>query len=257
MSRFMSEKTESLRRRGDARARRRCLTAVAVAVTMFVGACGYTGPTAYSVVRNFTWFEYANGEDIRDACRDGDGEHYRFIYNARFHEHLRWYDLVRPDAAAPAALTARMSRRGQTVFRFDLSFPLDDPASPFRDSVETTTVSTADVEELVAAMDRSGAFDPGPDGLRLPSNSFYWLVMACRDGRFTFSAYHYDTDRFEAVGFDRPLFRLDPLTDPAPGAEAMRPQDIAAGRHGPPGERTHEQAPFVLEVGDNGLVTVF
>lgn len=230
---------------------------VAMAVTMFLAACGYTGPTQYSVVRNFTWFEYANGEDIRDACAKGGGEHYRLVYNARFHEHLRWYDVVRPDAAAPAEMTARMSRRGQTVFRFDLSFPLDDPASPFRDTVETTTLSPADMEGLIGALERSDAFDPGPAGLRLPSNSFYWLVMACRDGRFSFRAYHFDSDRFEAVVFDRPLFRLDPLDQPAPAGEAMRPQDIAAGRRGPPGERTHEQAPFVLQVGTNGLVTLF
>lgn len=238
----------------------RLLAAVTLAaVTLSVAGCESAGPIDHAAVRNVTWFRYAGGEDIRSRCADGGSDHYRFIYNARFDAHVRWYDLVQPVAAGAAAgdatLVAGVSNRGRRILQVDLAIPLADIGVPFRDRTATRTVPAAVVDQLATALDRSRAFDPGPAGLRLPSNSFYWLVMACRSGVFSFRAYQFDHDGFADVRFDRDLFALDPVDGAPPVPAGMTMADRLAGRLGP--RRDHAAQPFSLQVGDNGLVKLF
>jgi hypothetical protein len=56
---------------------------------------------AYSVgeidnplTQRITWFSYLGGSDIAEACGRGAGERYRIIYNGRYEEQLRSYEVT-------------------------------------------------------------------------------------------------------------------------------------------------------------------
>src|SRR5918911_5006966 len=65
-----------------------------LAAAMILSGCAGTGGSANPVARSLGWFNYLNGTELRDACATGP-DRYRFIYNARWGEQVRTYDIVR------------------------------------------------------------------------------------------------------------------------------------------------------------------
>ncbi len=203
-------------------------------------------PLDNPIGRSLGWFNYLDASDIRNACTQRSGERYRLIYNAIWGEQVRIYDI----AAAPADVEDSLAVR---IFFPEVlnSIDLRDPLNLYRGHTGIVPLSAADMAAFREALRASGFDAPTPRGLSLPSDGFYWVVAACRDGVFHYSAYAYPSERFAAIRFDRWLFDHDPT-------------GVAVNLPGPPGPYSQSRnvsgdtsySVFNMMVGDNGLVGV-
>jgi len=220
-------------------------------VAALLTGCGSTGPTDDPVSRSLGWFSYLNGDDLRAACRPGAPETYRMVFNGVFVEQLRSYDLaVQPDGGGTLRAWARTAADISEV-------ELGDLLRPWRGTSATTDLDAGAVDAIRAALTESGAFAPAPRGLRLPSDSFYWIVNACRDGEFSFNAFLFPSPRFEVLTF--PAALLDRDRTGVPYNVPRGPEDPPYGsRSFPPYGEEYEDSRassrFVLQVGENGLI---
>jgi hypothetical protein len=209
-----------------------------VRVLVLLGLTGCANASLDNPIgRSLGWFNYLNGSDIRNACAERSGERYRLIYNAVWGEQVRAYDI----AATPADIAATLSVR---VFFPEILNDIDlrDPLNAYRGRNGVVPLSPADMAAFREALRASGFDAPTPRGLVLPSDGFYWVVAACRDGVFHYNAYAYPSERFAAIRFDRWLFDRDPT-------------GVAVNL---PGTSEPRESPtvFNMEVGDNGLIGV-
>ena len=210
--------------------------------------------THHPLIRNFIWYNYVNGTDLRETCPSFKGEHYRLIYNAHYHKHIRWYDLVRPAAQETGYLTARYSNRGTSILQ--LNYPLlGANETLINDPIIKRNLSSTTLQNLVAAFEKSDAFTPSPEGMRLYSHSFYWVMIACRYGKISFHAWPYDLNQFKDIYFNTLVFALDSFSQPPPSPTLINPQDKVAGLQGSSRNRDSLEKVFILETGKNGLVT--
>ena len=213
-------------------------------------ACTYRGDIDSPATIKATWFSYLNGDDIRARCVEGAPDAFRLVYNADYNEQLRSYEVVE-QAAGGARLTTRVQgRSGLPLSRLDLR----DPLAWARWTTSETELDAEDLAQLIAALERSGAFRAAPAGLNLYSEETYWVSSLCRDGVFSFNAWLFPSERFAGIAFAEVLFAHD-------GTEvAVRPPKDA-----PPGARARATVPqrrdasdktgsfFTLRVGENGL----
>lgn len=205
-------------------------------------ACTYTGPVDNPIARNFTWFSYLNGDDIRKSCPAGVRDRYRFVYNGTFNSQVRTYDLVQDTSGGGATLTIHVGGRA------DLTqwFVLPDPFSPWAGENRTRQVDAATFRRIVSALDQSGFQAPAPEGAFLRSGDYYWVAVGCRQGQVKFQAWTNDGDTLSRLAFVEPLLALDdsgvPMTKPHPNAEAA----FSSG-----GASTGQY--FQLQVRGNGL----
>lgn len=232
---------------------------VAGLVSLSAAACAYRGGTDVLTTR-FTWFSYLNGDDIRARCVPGGPSLYRFVYNADYTRQVRTYAISPSGREAEWVLRARVLK-GPLLREIVIDDPLtlaDDPLRAF-DSLagvrQSVPLSARDVDALEGALATSDFFRPAPRGLRLPSDGFYWIGIVCTNGRVTFNAFVWPTERFDALTFPRLLFAWDPTGEPiVPPHE--RP--FAGLDQQDAGERNAVR--FTLTVGENGLAghhTVF
>ena len=121
------------------------------------------------------WFSFLDGDDIRDGCRPGSGERYRLIYNARFQEQIRVYDLTRY-GQEEAILVARAVHPG-------LNFSSAQGFDPGWKRSQSQ-LSPQEFSEFRRQLEQSGFHDPTPVGLELFSTDFYWVGISCEDGKF-------------------------------------------------------------------------
>ena len=233
--------------------RRRGLGALAAVLLSGLTACtAYPELMDVPGVQKLTWFNYVNGDDLRQACVPGAPERYRFVYNGHYLEQVRTYEIA-PDGRGGAAIQARV-QVGSGIAASNITLSLGDPIASWRWREAEDRFSPRDWARFEQALTRSGFLGSPPAGLRLPSNGFYWVGMGCRGGRFYFDAWDYPSARFEA----NPVPALLLLYD---GTEiAVNPP-----REPDLGERNLSRAPprvanrasrsyFELEVGENGLV---
>jgi len=176
-------------------------------LAVMLGGCTYTGGVGDPVARKFTWFSYIAGDDIKARCTAGSPAHYRLVYNANWAEQVRAYDMRRSVITGGGAmLWTQVFGESNALTNFSLS----DPQGPWRGQGAETRLSEDQYLALIRAIEASGFGQPSPDGLRLDSWDFYWVVTACADGRFHMNAWRYPSDRFAAITFDKVLFPLDP-----------------------------------------------
>jgi hypothetical protein len=143
-----------------------------------VSGCAYDGGIDNPVVRKVEWFSYLDGADIRTYCVEGALDRYRLVYNARYDEQLRSYELS-ADGSGGAYMTARaMQKRGDLT-----EVTLDDVLAPWRWEKAERTLAPAEFQAFGKALRASGMYDGSPDGLRLWSD-FHWAASGCRDGKF-------------------------------------------------------------------------
>src|SRR5215813_10182543 len=95
-------------------------------VIVLLAACSYRGDIDNPVVRKVSWFSYLDGTDIRVACTEGAQDRYRLVYNARYEEQLRSYEVV-ADGGGGAYLVARAKGRSNMF-----AISADDVFAPWR-----------------------------------------------------------------------------------------------------------------------------
>ena len=182
---------------------------VVMVVLLAIAGCTYRPGADNPVARSLSWFSYAGAADLRAACQPGSPDRMRLIYNGKYDEQIRSYDV--------AALAAGSGFDGGTVeVRIrgvkDLSKGLElfDLFAAWRADGRLIRISGSQTAALRRALDDSGLLRPVQGGIRLNSLEFYWLASACLDGKFTVNAWKYPSERFEALRFPPVLLKLDP-----------------------------------------------
>ncbi|WP_247894262.1 hypothetical protein [Azospirillum sp. B510] len=194
----------------------RAIAAAAMAASLLaLAGCGSLGPTDNPLARKLTWFSYLNGDDLRSSCGKDGADRFRLIFNADYNRHVRTYDIVREADRGGAAVEAHV------IEATDLArLTLADPFSAARGRTATLQLDATQYDSFIGRLREDGAFDPPPDGLRLPSNGFYWLISGCRGGQWFFTAYRYPSSRFTDAGFPELLRGIDATGIAFPGLPA-------------------------------------
>ncbi len=224
----------------------------AVVVSGLLAACAYQGDgNTNPVVRKFTWFSYVNGNDIRAGCAEGEDvpRRYRFIYNGVYLEQVRTYDIVAAPDGSEGELRARVI--GPTRINRLFLGGLNDIFSPARGTIVSRELSADDIARLELAL-ADGSFAQAPDvGLDLFSEDFYWIAIACLDGKVLFNAARWPSSRFETAGFPKVLLALDPTGIPVNEPRRVDPTRLYSGNTDNDFRRAGR---FLLTVGETGFV---
>lgn len=225
--------------------------ALAVALGVGLGACAYHGNFDNPIQRRFQWRSFIGGDDIRAACRPGSPgniDRYRFVYNGRFSEQLRTYEVV-GDGAGGAYLTARATG---PFANFSL-VSTNDLLAPLRWREARVHLKPAEFEAIRQAMVADGFLQPPRTvGRRFPSDRFYWLVTGCWEGQFHFGAWIFPSDDFQALSFPKLLLYHDQT-----GLAVNRPRAVGGGdpHMGSPSRRQDAgmNTPFNVTIRANGI----
>lgn len=233
---------------------RHASSALALAGALIVASCAYQpGGGDNPVARNLTWFSYLNGDDIRGQCKAGAPDRYRFVYNGIYAEQVRTYDLTVEGGGADPVLRIRVLGRRGDIGRITLDGP-SAVFSPWSGRTETVHLRPQDLARLREAMAAGGVFAPLAGRLELSSDSFYWVVAACRGGAFAFNAYRWPSPRFEAAAFPGLLLAWDPSGIPVNPPRQATPEQIYGRVMSPSDLRTAQR--FDLAAEGNGLIGV-
>lgn len=217
-------------------------------LTIFVGlaACTIQEAVKEPLIQRFVWFDYLNGEDIREACQPGTPWHYRLVYNARYKEQLRRYELL-ADGAGGGILVSRAQGGGPTG-----GFSLSEPLEEIQWKRSEVRLSAGEVAQFDAALRDSGFHQEPPVGLKLPSAGFYWVAISCRDGEVDFNAWRLPAEGDSGPTFPDFLFERD-KTEVA----VNPPREIDASqltfKRSNVRNTKGQGASFLLTVGENGL----
>jgi hypothetical protein len=192
---------------------------VLAACLVLAGCTARDGALDDPLRRNFQWFSFVGGDDIRARCGPAAPARYRFVYNAVWEEQVRVYDVVRLPRGQGAELSVTVIRGAPRLLQ---SYLLDSAAVGTRRA--QARLGESEVAALADALAAAG-FDRAPaDGTRLQSYDFYWLVNACVDGRWQLNAWRRQDPGFDRLGFDRLLLAQDRTGVPV---NPVRPVDPA------------------------------
>lgn len=208
-------------------------------------ACAYRGGIDNPAIRKVQWFSYLDGDDIRTYCVENAPDRYRLVYNGRYEEQLRSYELT-ADSAGGADLTARaMQRRGDIT-----RFTLDEVLAPWNWDKAETQLNAADFQAFQQRLEANGFYAGAPAGLRLHSSEFYWIASGCRNGRFHFGAWLHPEPPFQKLTFPDFLYAKDTT-----GVPVNPPRPLPPAEKYRRASRNSDDSPtsFWLQVGDNGL----
>ena len=217
----------------------------AMMVALLVTGCrAGNGVPGNPIGLKLQWFSFLDGDGFRNRCGPGMPDRYRLIYNARFDEQIRVYDVTA--YFGEAIFRARAVEPGfvLTGARLNLDFG-------WRES--KTRLSAAEYSEFRRRLQESGLHDPTPVGLELFSPDFYWVGMSCEGGRFHYTAYARPSPAFDALTFPAFLFVHDetglPVNPPRdiPASERLR---ALGGGLGPPQDR---YPAFRMVVDEDGI----
>jgi hypothetical protein len=205
------------------------------------------------VVRSFNWFSYVGGDDIRSTCQAGSRNHVRLIYNAIWQEQVRTYEMfLQPDGTAGMTVGVLQSQGiGGDVSNLLISRG-SDVTGPWQMRKGQRILNVAETHELVGLLEKSSAFGPPQDGLRLPDNDFWWTVASCRNGVWGFQAYHYPTDGFANVKFAEKLFAFDSVPIAVNRPRKLEPAELRRNMNAPH-SRAIQTIDWMLVVGKDGL----
>ena len=76
-----------------------------------LSACTLQEGVNNPLTQRFAWFQYLNGADIREGCFEGGLWRVRLIYNGRYQEQVRLYNVVADGAGGGASGGARPGLR--------------------------------------------------------------------------------------------------------------------------------------------------
>jgi hypothetical protein len=237
---------------------------MALAWAGLLAGCAYHGDAASNLdnpaVQKFTWFSFLDGSDIREACSalgPNAPARYRLVYNGQYEKQLRIYEIE----AAPgggASLRAR-SKGGNNLANWWVADSADLLA-PWRWRESTAALSPAEMTQFHKALTDSGFASGAPQGLRLPSQDFYWVASGCEAGQFHFYAWRAKRGSLDAAAFQDFLLRHDgtglafrkPYVLPVEESSEHRPAGGKGGRN--------PSSNFTVEVsgeGIGGLINAF
>lgn len=197
------------------------------------------------------WFSFLDGDDFKDRCGAGEPDRYRLIYNGRFEEQVRVYDVTR--YGEEAILLARAVAPG-----FVLTSTRDGLDFGWQQSKER--LSAAEFAQFRDRLEQSRFFEPTPVGLELYSPDFYWVGMSCEEGAFHYTAFARPSPEFDALTFPEFLFEHDetglPVNPPRniPVSERFR---ATGGGVGPVEDRDPAFRMVVDEDGVSGNYALF
>lgn len=218
-----------------------------LAAGLMLAACTASGPAGDPVSRSFTWFSYLNGDDIRARC-SGFRDRYRLVYNALWQEQVRTYDVTQESGGQGAMLEAHVFGNVNLM-----QLRLSDPLASWRGESSLVRMPPAAVAALDAALAQAGFEQPARRGMVLQSDRFYWIAMACRDGRFHWNAWLAPSPEFA---------RLDLLSvlNPYDGTRVAvnPPRRVPQTPFRPHGYDMHtspEGTQFQVQVTENGIRT--
>ncbi len=218
--------------------------ALSVALALLLGGCASIGANQGVLTRKVTWFSYLNADDIRETCKPGSSERIRMVYNADYDQHVRTYDLSVDDKTGAANLTIRVMQAAKLS---DFSF--SDLLAPWRGIHKDVALTPKQSTRLQGRITRSGAFEPPQAGLSLSSDSFYWLVSGCHEGRGFLNA-------FPISGADTPTPDFVPMLQEFDKTGVQFP-DIAEHNRRlsrmPPRHPQDISTVFTLRVSETGL----
>ena len=216
-------------------------------VIALLAACSYHGGIDNPAIRKVAWFSYLDGTDIRDTCTEGSPGRYRLVYNGRYEEQLRSYEIT-ADGAGGAYLVARA--KGQDNAFQITQLTLDGVLAPWRWQRAEAHLSAEEYRQFLDLLDQSGMFAGAPSGERLFSGDFYWVASGCKDGKFYYSAWLYPEPPYERLKFPDFLYARDTTGIPVNPPRQMvdREKYRSSGRGG-----DDMQTKFWLQVGENGL----
>lgn len=220
------------------------LTLAAMAL-LGLAACAYRGGIDNPAIRKVAWFSYLDGDDIRTYCVENAPDSYRLVYNGRYEEQLRSYE-VTADGTGGARLTSRaMDLRGDIT-----KISLEDVLAPWNWEKAEGQLSPADFQALQARLESGGFYAGAPAGLRLYSGDFYWIASGCRDGKFYFGAWLYPEPPYEKLSFPDFIYARD-----ATGVPVNQPRPLPAADKYRRASRNSDDSGtrFWLQVGENGL----
>ncbi len=176
---------------------------ILIFIAILVSACASPGPTADPLARVVGWFAYVAGDDLAAACRPGTPVRYRAVYNARYTKQVRTYDLAQARPGESAVMTVRAFKGTVRLLE------AERPEGSFVGVTRQQFLNAADFEAVGAALQREGAFAWPDRRLFLHSNTYYWVVSACQNGRFSVAALKAPPEALNGLEFARVLFRLD------------------------------------------------
>jgi len=226
-------------------------------LALAIVSCSYRGAELDNpIVRSISWFSYAGGDDLREACGPGASDRIRLIYNAMWDGYqiaapsqVRTYDIVALPGGQGAQMTTRIFGEANT-----LTLSLSDPFADLRGVKTETTLSPAEYAELKRALIESRFLEPPPFGLRLPSNRYWWLALGCVDGRFHQNGWPYPSERFSRIRFADLVLRLDKTGAPlSPPQEPERFPPVRSAS-GPFGGVPAREPSFILQIGSDRLL---
>lgn len=175
------------------------------AALLLLGACvAREGGINDPIQRNFQWFSFVGGDDIRARCVSGAPDRYRFVFNAVWEEQVRVYELERLPGGQGAQFGVTVIRGAPNLLQ---AYLIDSPA--VGSTRAQTRLTEQEYRDLVRSVDQAGFARMPANGMRLQSYDFYWLVNACTGGRWHLNAWRRQDPGFERLGFDRLLFGHD------------------------------------------------
>ncbi len=201
------------------------------------------------IVRSFNWFSFVGGDDIREACgRDGRNR-LRLVYNAIYSEQVRTYEIfLQPDGTAGMGIGVLAD---QGVVSNLLLRDGGDVLKPWSMRRGERILSADETRDLLGLLQASGGFGPPRDGMRLPDVDFWWTVASCRDGVWSFQAYHHPSDGFANVKFAQKLFSWDTVPVPVNPPRKLVPAELRRDPNAPVNHMKANQ--WTLTVGKDGL----
>jgi hypothetical protein len=228
-----------------AKMRRRTVAKLTAAtIIAFLAGCAYHGGIDNALTSKISWFSYLDGADIRTACEGGAIDQYRLVYNARYEEQLRSYEIT-GDGAGGGYLVARAI--GPTSLIRANRVGVIEFWNWRKSQKNLTPAEMAIFREKLRA---SGMYDGAPVGLRLFSGDFYWVAAACEAGQFYYSAWLHPSARFAAISFPAFLFSHDQTGLPVRQPRFVPPSE----RIGAAGRRDDQTGiRFWLQVDEQGL----
>ncbi len=235
------------------RARRGLLRALSAGGLLLLAACTYRGDLETPFAQKLTWFSLLNGDDIRSACHEGAPDRLRLVYNGRYQEQLRVYDLVASDPAGPNAGGAELLARVQDADSYNRlgSIDLGSPLSAWQWREARASLSEEEFRRLQRTLEQAGLGEPTPAGTELLSTRFYWIAIACAGGRVWFQAWQHPASDVTRLPFVSLLLAADGTGVPFNAPRPLGADEVALQDPGPLKER--ERGGFRMVVTENGL----
>jgi len=202
-----------------------------------VGACAAPGYIDNPIVQKGTWFSYLDGGGLRDRCGPAVSSEvapvrYRLIYNADYLTQVRIYEIA-GSLEQGGEMTVTVKGEGRP---FVFSGTVETLFDAWHHPQTTQSLTPADMAALQEALRQDGAYALAPDGERLPSYGYYWVVNGCDQGQTLFNAYRHPGPRFAQLRFPKWLKALDqssidwePAQPITPGAALGRPDKPYVG----------------------------